>query len=122
MAMTPNLTLVVQMVHFLFAYALLTKFLLKPGYEAIKSDENRLHQLRSLISGEKEKLAEKQEYKKKRWQLCQNYFYQNRPDLEAEQQGLRSLKSLEQIVPLTQEELLAKSQEISDKLKSKVLQ
>ncbi len=119
--MTLNLTLLVQMAHFLIAYLLIAKFLLRPGYEAVKSDAERLHQLTSLIVGEQEKLAERQEYKRRRWQICQNYFYQNRPELDTHEYGLKSFDVLEQAPAMTKEELDAKAVEISHKLKKKVL-
>ena len=65
MAMTINLTLVVQMAHFLIAYVLISKFFLKPGYDAVKSDENRLRQIRSLIEEEQQQVAQKELRKKK---------------------------------------------------------
>lgn len=119
--MTINLTIVVQMAHFLIAYFLITKFLLRPGYEAVKSDENRLRQLRALMISEQEKLAEKQEYKRRRWQVCQNYFYQNRPNIEPEEFRIKTLKALEPLPEMSSSELLSKAKEITSKLYEKVI-
>jgi hypothetical protein len=121
MAMNLNLTLVVQMVHFMLAYVFLAKFLLKPGYDAVKSDAERVRQLTALIVGEQEKLAEKQEYQRRRWQVCQNYFHQNRPDLETQEFGVKSFKLIEPLPTMTTNELEAKALEIGSKLKKKVL-
>lgn len=122
MAMTVNLTLLVQMINFLIAYFLITKFLLRPGYEAVKSDENRLHQLRTAMVIEQDKLAEKQEYKKRRWQLCQSYFYQNRPHVEPEDFRMKMLKTLEPLPEMSEAHLAAKAKEINAHLYEKIMQ
>ena len=121
MALTLNLTLVVQMAHFFIAYLLIAKFFLSPGYEAVKSDDDRIRQLTALIVDEQEKLAEKQEYKRSRWQQCQNYFYQNRPELETEVFGVKSFKTIERAPALSPHDLEVKAGEISAALKKKVL-
>lgn len=121
MAMTLNLTLVIQVAHFLIAYMLLSRFLFRPGYEFLKADENRLQQLKTLIVVEQEKLAEKQEYKRKRWQHCQNYFSLNRPQIEREMLGLRSTQSIEQLPTFTQKEIEEAATTISRTIREQVL-
>lgn len=121
MVMQLNLTLLVQMLHFLFAYFLISKFLLKPGYDVIKADENRLHQVRSLLVTEQEVVAQKQEYKRQRWQMCQNYFYQHRPIFEQDIQGITSFKSVEKPTEIEQKNLEKVGDEISGKLKETML-
>lgn len=122
MAMTINLTLVVQMVNFLIAYALLTKLLLKPGYEAVKSDENRGRQLRALIQQSQEKLAERQTYKKNRWQRCQDYFYTNKPVVEIKPLFTLTRQTLARPPSLSADELKELAHTINSKIKKKVLQ
>lgn len=121
MAISINLTLFIQIAHFVIAYALISKFLLKPGYAALKSDHERTRQLKALVAGEQEKLAEKQEYKKRRWQLCQNYFYANRPTLRDPQGSVVAGKTLEPEKPLSDAEVATVASDISKALKEKVL-
>lgn len=122
MAMTINLTLVVQMIHFLIAYYFISKVLLRPAYDAIKSDDNKARQLHALIEAEQERLAEKNEYKKRRWQMCQNYFFKNKPSLETEGIVVPSAKMIEPPVELTPEETRIEAKNIAENLKSKVVQ
>lgn len=121
MAMTINLTLAVQIVNFLIAYFLLSRFLFRPGYESIKSDENRLHQLRSSIAREQENLAQKQEYKRKRWQHCQNYFRQQRPVLESEVHGIVSTQSITPLPALGKKEIEIIASDVAKKIEKQVL-
>ena len=121
MAMTLNLTLVVQMFHFLIAYYFISKVLLKPVYEAIKSDENRARQLRALVDSEQERLRDKKAYQKMRWQLCQNYFYKHKPSLEQKEVALYSQKMIESPHLLTEARVESEAQAISKALKQKVL-
>lgn len=120
--MTINLTLVVQMINFLMAYYFISKVLLRPAYEAIKSDENKTRQLHGLIEAEQERLDEKNDYKKRRWQMCQNYFYKNKPSLEQEEIAVTSVKSLEAAPEMTMSESIAEAKVISERLREKVLQ
>ncbi len=121
MAMTLNLTLVVQIAHFLIAYALLSRFFLRPGYRAVKSDENRLRQLRAAIITEQKRLAEKQEYKRNAWVHCQHYFYQHRPVFEVEKRGVQSTQALEPLPEITQQELETLAAALSGAVKKQVL-
>jgi hypothetical protein len=121
MAMTLNLTVAVQIVHFLIAYFLLTRYLLRPGYEFLKAEENRLHQLKSAVIGEQEKLSSKKEYKRKRWEHCQNYFALNRPQLEEEHGGFKSTEGIEQLPSFSENDLARVSVDIIRSLKDKVL-
>ena len=121
MAMTLNLTLVVQMAHFLLAYALIARFLLKPAYDAVKSDENRTRQLNALIEQEQKKLQQKREHKRKRWQECQHYFYTNRPHLEATDLGVRSSTMIDQPAAVTRKDLDLQAEHISKKLEEDIL-
>lgn len=87
MAMTTlkiNLTLVVQMVHFFFAYLVINRLLLKPGYKVVSSDAHRIKQVKSRIVARQELIAHKQGYKQTRWKLFQDYFYKQKPQLQKE--------------------------------------
>lgn len=121
MAMTINLTLVVQMAHFLIAYVLISKFFLKPGYDAVKSDENRLRQIRSLIEEEQQQVAQKELEKRSRWQQCQHYFYKNRPVVQTDRVGLVPLGNQVPFPEPSEKELKELAHEVSVHLKEKML-
>ncbi|MBA3751490.1 hypothetical protein H0X06_01640 [Candidatus Dependentiae bacterium] len=84
MALAINFTLLIQMAHFIGAYMLLTRFFLRPGYEAVKEDQESLHQVRTLIVDQQKTLAERFLYKHEQWKLCQKHFFLTRPALDKE--------------------------------------
>ncbi len=57
-------------------------------------------------------MAEKQEYKRNRWQMCQDYFYRNRPDLEMPEKRIKEEKSIEPAHTISPQELETKAREI----------
>lgn len=121
MELAINLTLIVQIVHFLIAYVLISKFFLKPGYDAVKSDENRLRQIRSLIEEEQQQVAAKELKKRSRWQACQQYFYKNRPVVETQRAGLVPLVQQGPYSEPSQKELKELAHEVSMSLKEKMI-
>jgi hypothetical protein len=121
MAMNINLTLVVQIIHFLGASFVIKRFLLRPGYEAIKADEDRLRQIRGLIAAQQSVIAQRQEHKRQRWTICQNYFSQNRPILEKEQPLFGPRKVLTALSTPSAEELEQLAQGMVPQLQKKVL-
>lgn len=121
MAMTINLTLLFQVAHFLIAYALITRLFLKPGYLALKEDENRMRQLKGALIEEQERLAQKELYKKERWRVCQNYFSVHRPPIIEERGGLRSTEAVAPLGDLTSEQLAKTAQDVSKKLKERLI-
>ena len=82
MALSLNLTLLVQMVHFIGAYLFITRYLLKPGYEAVKEDDERAHQIRTAIIQQQQHIAQRVLRKHEQWLLCQEQFMLNKPALE----------------------------------------
>ncbi len=121
MELTINLTLIVQIVHFLIAYVLISKFFLRPGYEAVKSDENRLRQIRSLIEEEQQHVAAKELKKRSRWQACQQYFHKNRPIVETQSVGLVPLSHQAPFPEPSEKELKELAHDVSMSLKEKML-
>jgi F0F1-type ATP synthase membrane subunit b/b' len=120
MAMTINLTLVVQMIHFLIAAFFITQFLLKPGYDALKVDEDRLRQLRALISAQQMQVAQKEEHKNQRLTVFKNSVAQQRPTIEHESTAL-PVTVLKSAPSRTESELHNLTREVSEKLKKQVL-
>ncbi len=120
MGMSINLTLLVQIVHFMLAYVIITRLFLRPGYAAVKSDLNRVRQLRNRIVARQELIAHKQTYKRTRWELFQDYFYKQKPEISKELLVSYPQKEI-MYKPLTQEELSSLSDEISTAIKKKVL-
>lgn len=121
MAMTLNLTLVVQMINFLIAYYFISKVLLRPAYEAVKSDENKARQLHALIEAEQEQLGQKNDYKNRRWQMCRNQFYKNKPSLEEEEVLAHPSKMIEPAPEMTDARIDSEAHAIAEALKQRVL-
>lgn len=120
MDMSINLTLVVQVVNFLIAYVIVSHFFLKPGYKAVRLDEDRLRHIKSQITAREELIAHKQEHKHARWALFQDYFYRQKPDLHEELKLAHSFKDGMAILPLTKQELSRMSKEIAKHIKGKI--
>ncbi len=84
MALTVNLTLLVQMVHFIIAYLVINRLLLRPGYKVVSSNAHRVKQVERRIVARQELIAHKQAYKQTRWKLFQDYFYKQKPQVQKE--------------------------------------
>lgn len=79
MTLSINLTLVVQMVHFIIAYLMINYLFLKPGYKVVAADLYRVKQITSRIVARQELIAHKRAYKQTRWKLFRDYFYKQKP-------------------------------------------
>lgn len=121
MQMAINLTLLVQIVHFIIAYILITRFLLRSGYKAVKSDANRDRQLKSRIVARQELIAHKQMYKKSRWELFQDYFSKQKPQISKPVWVSHPAKIDEELPELSPKELDALSDQIAAAIKKKVV-
>ncbi len=120
MQMAINLTLLVQIVHFIIAYIILTRFLLRPGYKAVKSDANRERQLKSRIVSRQELIAHKQMYKRSRWELFQDYFSKQKPQMRKQVWASHPKKMDEEFPELSAQELDTVSDQIATSIKEKV--
>lgn len=116
MALSLNLTVVVQVINFFIAYLFITQFFLKPGYRAFKVEEERMRQLRETLLNDQQELAQRELYKSERWRLCQGYFTTNRPTLESETGGLKSTTAIEPLEDCSPQEYKESVQEISQRL------
>ncbi len=121
MEMMPNLTILVQMINFLGAYVIITRFLLRPGYRVVKSDDNKVRQIKSQIIARQELIAHKQEYKRSRWNLFQDYFLKHKPHMIQQVTIAHPRKKGVIVQPrFSKDELGSLSQNITDAIKDKV--
>jgi hypothetical protein len=119
MALSINLTLIVQALHFMLAYAVISRVLLKPAYKVLHQELKHLAELRSMVVREQERLALRQEDKKQGWRECQRYFYTYKPTFERER--MEVTLSIEPLARLTKEEKTKLTQAIAAVLKQKVV-
>jgi hypothetical protein len=116
MDMTPNLTLLVQIVHFFIAYAIISRFLLRPGYQVVTSEVNRQKHLKSRIVARQELIAHKQRYMRARWELFQDYFRKQKPEFVPVIRPLRTHEEHIEIPSLSEKDLELLSTEIVQEL------
>ncbi len=121
MAFSLNLTLLVQMVHFIGAYQFITRYFLKPGYKAIKEDDERAHQIRTSILYQQNASAERSLYKDEQWRACQEQFMLNRPVLDTILPPKASSEPSKQFVMPSENEIIKTVDEVSAVLKERVL-
>jgi hypothetical protein len=76
---TINVTLIVQIIHFFIAYLLISRLVLKPGLVLVRQEQHEKKQALQRVTVEQERIAQKQEAKRQRWQLCQDYFNEHKP-------------------------------------------
>jgi ribosomal protein S7 len=79
---TVNITLFVQILHFLIAYLLISRLVLKPGLVLVRREQQDKEQALHQVAVEQAVAAQKQETKHQRWQLCQDYFSEHKPSLQ----------------------------------------
>lgn len=121
MAITLNLTIVVQIVNFLAAYWFIAKFLLKPGYKVLQSEFRKIADLKENVIIESQRLEMRQEYKRKIWKSCQQYFRENRPQLEYLPKKLIQGLTISELTPLNYQEKMKITDQIIQTLKQKVI-
>jgi hypothetical protein len=121
MALALNLTVLVQVINFFIAYALITQLFLKPGYRAFKAEEDRMKQLKEALIHDQNELAYRELYKTERWQRCQSYFASHRPHIAYEMGGLISSKAVEPLKEISAQEYDASVKEISQRLKKELM-
>lgn len=123
MALSINLTLVVQMIHFFIAYYLINYLFLRPGYKVVASSMHRIKQIKSRIVARQELIAHKQNYKNTRWELFKDFFFKQKPHLPREYNVPASTTSLikKSIPEPSVGELEKEARAIADLLSKKVL-
>ena len=119
--MVINLTLIVQIIHFFIAYMLISRLVLKPGLALVQQEQNEKQRALQRVAAEQAVAADKQEIRKQRWKLCQEYFNEHKP-LELHVARMRTISSRRQvqIEPLDKQQLENLMHVIVKKLKAKV--
>ncbi len=120
MALAINLTLVVQIGHFILAYLLISRFFLKPGFEAVMRDTERLARLKDSLVHQEGIVAHTQEDKTARWRRCQVYFSDKKPSLKVITPSVISSEGVEVVTPLSSEQLKEMSNIIVKTLEEQV--
>jgi hypothetical protein len=123
MALSINLTLVVQMIHFFIAYYLINYLFLRPGYKVVAAHMHQIKQIKSRIIARQELIAHKQNYKKTRWELFKDFFYKQKPQMPSEYRVSVSTSSLikRPVTELSVGELEKEARAIADLISKKVL-
>ncbi|MBA2307605.1 hypothetical protein H0W26_05740 [Candidatus Dependentiae bacterium] len=121
MALALNLTLVVQMLHFIGAYLFISRYLLKPGYEAVKEDDERNHHIRTNIIHQQKNIAERSLRKYEQWNECQEGFMLNRPLLERAIPRIDLKEEYMQPLEPSLEDIQRAVREVSEAVKEQVL-
>lgn len=75
-----NLTLLVQVINFAFAYIVLRILFFKPVVEAIRKEDHEKESLIDTIEQRRVMLEEREKERQTQWRKCQNYFVNHAPD------------------------------------------
>lgn len=119
--MNINITLFVQMLNFLIAYAIITRFFLKPIFSSLEQDERGKKILLDQITLESKKLAAQHIVKEEKWLDCQQEFKNSKPDLDTLQaKQKRAIQAIQVPEKLTENKINALVSNIVLVLKSKV--
>lgn len=115
--MNINLTLLAQAAHFVIAYLIITKIVLKPAMAIFNKEKEKEQRLEKSILEAKVKVQEKQDHKNERWQICQRYFKYHQPKNVFESPKIRFDKiEIKQIKEPNQKELANIAEKISKKV------
>lgn len=121
--MTINLTLFLQIFHFLIAYAFLSKFLFKPLLKLFIAEKEKMAKLHENIMFEEEKLTNKELQATQNWSLCKKYFKENLPGEETASVITKlNTDTIEKPIHLTAQESQNVVNTITSDIKSKVVQ
>ncbi len=96
-----NITFFVQLFHFLIAYLILERLLLKPVFDTINQKQKKYDALISSITLQQQLLKEKELYKNQAWNAVKISFAKLTPSIHHERQELQSKKPL---ITFTQQE------------------
>lgn len=115
-----NLTLGVQAINFFLAYLILKYFLLKPAIMAIQSEDTLQQNLVARVHQSHKRISDKQQEIQEKWRECQKEFTDNAPLLEVDQFVTRSTGKVLSLVPIDEQKVMHKAQEIEHELIKKV--
>ena len=102
--MNINFTLVVQAVHFLIAYQLIDRFLLRKVITLVQEDENAINQALEKLSKAEDQLHKKESYKNSQWHTFCIFFQQASPTINTPTYREKSIKGIETIKTLTKQQ------------------
>jgi hypothetical protein len=91
--MNINLTLVVQLVHFLIAYWIIRALLVRPTVGAVSIEREEHAHLKNALEIGKRIVAEREREKVRRWEQCQALFAKSIPGIK--QKGIFRFEPLE---------------------------
>ncbi len=95
--MSINLTLLVQIIHFLLAYWLLRRFLFVPIVQALQQEEAEQRQLKDRLHKHEQNVEKAEEVKHAEWRECHESLKSKKPLLASPAQFVPPIPSLEQI-------------------------
>lgn len=120
MALAINLTLVVQIGHFIIAYVLMRTFFLKPGYALVKQELDEKARLQQSLIDQETVVADTQLVKSERWRTCQTYFSEHKPAILEPSSQIVSSAGIELVVPLSAQELQKMTDEVAALLEKRI--
>lgn len=82
--MTLNATIIVQIIHFLVGYLLISRFLLKPAYQILAKEQEYVDGLQHKVEHEEQRLQQKQEEKQDDLMFIKRYFHEHKPAMRTE--------------------------------------
>jgi len=121
--MNINFTIFVQIVHFLIAYAFLSKFLFRPILKLFLQEKEKLVKLNQNIAIEQEKLNIKEQLAEQNWSSCKTLFHENLPQQESSTVVTKlDTATIQKPESLTTQETQNVVNAITSDIKSKVIQ
>lgn len=118
--MNINLTLVVQLAHFLVAYWIIRALLVKPAVGAVTVEREEHAHLKNALEIGKRIVAEREREKIRRWEQCQQLFAKSIPGRK--QKGVFQFEPVEikQLAVTCQQELDTYAHDIEQMIVQKV--
>ncbi|MCK9544056.1 MAG: hypothetical protein M0R03_18710 [Novosphingobium sp.] len=117
-----NLTLFIQIINFLIAYYFISRFFLTPALDIFVEDKNYKEDLEKKITEKKDRILDKEDYKRLNWKEYQKHYKKLIPDhtIKLDDKQFDNLH-LEEIRTLDKNKLKDLVIDISTVLKSKVI-
>ncbi len=118
--MNINFTLVVQAIHFLIAYFLIDRFLLRKVIVLVQEDENAINQAQEKLTKAEIQLQKKENYKDSQWYNFCTFFQQTSPNISTTMYQEKSIKGIGTIQILTQKQEDALATDLANTITSGV--
>ena len=94
---TPNATIIIQMVNFWIAYAMLRALLFKPAYRMIMDRQEAEQGLRHTATATEKSIAQHKQERLALWQKCHDHFETHKP--KSDQAGHATVSKIPAITP-----------------------